>query len=109
MKISIPDYLEQWYESVEYAKKTLCLAGVSPRVTLSKIFTTPKGKVWSDILFLIKLLFTIPVSNFKLGKIFSELKRVKSNCFLLRLWCHTFGDYFENHGAVGKILTHFHQ
>ena len=45
MKVSIPDLLKQWYELVEYAKKTLFLDGVSYLVTWRKIFTAPRSKV----------------------------------------------------------------
>ena len=44
MKVSIPDLLKQWYELVEYAKKTLFLDGVSYLVTWRKIFTAPRSK-----------------------------------------------------------------
>ena len=79
MKVSIPDLLKQWYELVEYAKKTLFLDGVSYLVTWRKIFTAPRSKSQSDVLAIIKLLFTVPVSNAKLERMFSKLKRVKIN------------------------------
>ena len=41
MKVSIRDLLEQWYELVEYAKKTLSLAGVLYLVKWHKILMTP--------------------------------------------------------------------
>ena len=66
MKVSILDLLEQWHESVEYAKKTFSIARVSYLVTGHKIFTTPRGKGWSHVLLIIRLLFTVPVSNAKL-------------------------------------------
>ena len=79
MKVYIPDLLKQWYELVEYAKKTLFLDGVSYLVTWRKIFTAPRSKSQSDVLVIIKLLFTVPVSNAKLERMFSKLKRVKIN------------------------------
>ena len=80
MKVSIPDHLEHWYELVEYANKALPLARVSCLATWRKIFTAPKSKGWSDVLLMIKLLLTIPVSNAKLERIFSNLKCDKTNC-----------------------------
>ena len=44
MKISIFDFLEQWYELVAYVKKTLSLTRVSYLLTWRKIFTAPKCK-----------------------------------------------------------------
>ena len=79
MKISVLDLLGKWYRLVEYAKKTLSLAGVLYLVTWRKIFTAPRSKGWSDVLVMIRLSFTVPVSNAKLERMFSELKRVKIN------------------------------
>ena len=71
--------MEQYYELVEYAKKTLTLAGVSYLVTWRKIFASPRSKGSSDVLLMIRILFTVLVSNAKLGRMFSKLKRVKTN------------------------------
>ena len=79
MKVSIPDLLEQWYELVEYARKAFSFAGVSYLVTWRKIFMAPRGKGWSDVLLMIRLLFTVPVSKAKLERMLSKLKRVKIN------------------------------
>ena len=80
MKVSIPDHLEHWYELVEHVNKALPLARVSYLAIWRKSFTAPKSKGWSDVLLMIKLLLTIPVSNAKLERIFSKLKCVKTNC-----------------------------
>ena len=55
MKVSILDLLGQWYGLVEYAKKTLSLAGVLYLVTWCKIFTAPRSKGWRDVLLMIRL------------------------------------------------------
>ena len=49
------------------------------RVTWRKLFTTPRKAEWEEILTLIRLLFTIPISNAKLERLFSKLKRIKIN------------------------------
>ena len=46
-KVSIPDILQQWYEFVEYAKKTVSFRR-------SKIFTVTGNKGWSDVLLMIR-------------------------------------------------------
>ena len=79
MKVSIPVVLEQCHELVEYAKKTLFLARVSYLVSWRKIFTAPRRKGLSDVLVMIRLLFTVLVFNAKLERTFSELKCVKIN------------------------------
>ena len=77
--MSTTDLLEQYYELEEYAKKTLSLAGFSHLVTWRKIFTTPRSKASSNVLLMIRILFTALVSNAKLERMFSKLKRVKTN------------------------------
>ena len=74
MKVSIPDLLEQCYELVEYPKKILFLPVVSYLVTRRKIFTAPRSKAWSDVLVMISLLFTVPVSNAKLERIAFQIE-----------------------------------
>ena len=44
-----------------------------------KDFVALRTKGWSDVLLMIRLLFMVPVSNAKLERIFSKLKRVKIN------------------------------
>ena len=43
-----------------------------------KLFTSPKKNEWSDALLLVELLFSVPVSNAKLERMFSKLKRIKT-------------------------------
>ena len=43
------------------------------------MFTAPRSKGSSDVLLMIIILFTVPVSNAKLERMFSKLKRVKPN------------------------------
>ena len=47
--------------------------------TWRKISTAPRSKGWSDVLEMIRLLFTALVSDAKLEGMFSQLKRVKIN------------------------------
>ena len=47
-------------------------------VILRKIVTAPRIKGWSDVQLIIRLLFTVPVSNNKLQRMLSKMKRVKS-------------------------------
>ena len=45
---------------------------------MEKLFTSPKKNEWSDALLLVELLFSVPVSNAKLERMFSKLKRIKT-------------------------------
>ena len=60
-------------------QRRLSLAWVSYLVTWRKIFTAPRSNVSSDVLLMIRLLFTVPVSNAKLERIFFKLNSVKIN------------------------------
>ena len=95
MKVSISDLLEHWYGLVESEKKILSLARVSYIVTWRKTFKTSRSKGLSDVLLLIRLLFTVPFSKAKLERMFSRLKRVKPISVAPTLM---FGKYFENYG-----------
>ena len=79
MKPSIPNFLEECYKLVKYAKKALSFDRVSYLVTWREIFMVPRSKCWRDELLIIKLLFTVPVSIVKLERMFSKLKCVETN------------------------------
>ena len=57
------------------------LTGISYLVTWRKCFTAPRSNGWGDVLSIARLLFTVSVSNAKLDKMFSKLKRVKTNFY----------------------------
>lgn len=75
---SVPDLIEQWHKLVEYAVNFLNVNVCSYRNTWRKLFTTPNSAQWNDMLIMIRLLFTIPISNAKLERLFSKLKRIKT-------------------------------
>ena len=54
-------------------KKTFSLAVVSCLGTWRKINMAPVSKGYSDVLLMISLLLTVPVSNAKLERMFSEI------------------------------------
>ena len=78
MEVSYPEFISQWHNMLEYALKYIKLSGVSYLVTWKKLFTSPKKNEWSDALLLVELLFSIRVSNTKLERMFSKLKRIKT-------------------------------
>ena len=89
-EVSVPNLLEQWYELVEYSKKTFSLTGISYLVTYTwcKIFTRQRDKGYGDALLMIRLLFTVPMSDIKTRKNISKLKHVKTNsCCSLGVKC----------------------
>ncbi len=79
LSATVPDVLFQWHEIVDFAVETIGVIGQPYLITWRKIFSAPRSNGWEDALILIELLFTIPVSNAKLERMFSKLKRVKTN------------------------------
>ena len=62
-----------------YAKKTLFLAGVWYLVRERKFFTVTRSKGWIKVVLMVRLLFTVAVTNAKLERMFPKFKRVKTN------------------------------
>ncbi len=79
LSATLPDVLFQWHETVDFAVETIRVISQQYLITWRKIFSAPRSNGWKDALILIELLFTIPVSNAKLERMFSKLKRVKTN------------------------------
>ena len=66
VKISSVDLLNQWHDLLQYSKEFLSTGLTNYIKTWQKINSSPQFCGWKDILTLIELLFTIPVSNTKL-------------------------------------------
>ena len=78
VKALVPDLLNQWHDLLQYAREYLCVTSTPNRVWWHRIFNCPRCSIWSDVLILIELLFTIPISNAKLERMFSKLNQVKT-------------------------------
>ena len=76
--MSAADVIEQWHELLNYAREYLSLSATPYLQTWRKIFSSPRSKNWKDVLILVELLFTIPICNAKLERMFSKLKYVKT-------------------------------
>ena len=55
----------------------ICKEDSFPRQSF--VSRAPRSKGWSNVLLMIRLLFTVRVSNAKLERMFSKLKRIKTN------------------------------
>ena len=75
---SVPDVLSQWHDLLGYSIEYLSLSNTPYRETWRCIFASPRSQAWKDVLLIIELLFTIPVSNAKLERMFSKMKHVKT-------------------------------
>lgn len=75
---SVPDVINQWHSLLEYAREFLSVASTPYLSTWRKIFCSSRRDQWQDFLGLVELLFTIPICNAKLERMFSKLKFVKT-------------------------------
>ena len=69
---SVPGVLSQWHDLLEYSIEYLSLSNTLYRKTWRHIFASPRSQAWKDVLLIIEFLFTIPVSNAKLERMFSK-------------------------------------
>ena len=72
------DLIEQWHDLIEYTVKYLHPSSSDYHKCWFKIFNTTMSKHWELPLLIIGLLFTLPVSNAFVERLFSLMKRVKT-------------------------------
>ena len=73
----VADVLQQWHDLVCYTTKFLNPQKTYYRVVWHSIFESSQRSHWKLILLIVKLLFTLPVSNAKVERLFSLMNRVK--------------------------------
>ena len=70
---------QEWDDMVEYAKQYLNLVQDDYKVVWWKIFNSVDAKSWRNVLGVIELLFSLPLSNGHLERVFSQLKLIKND------------------------------
>ena len=70
---------QEWDNMVEYAKQYLNLVQDDYKVLWWKIFNSVDAKSWHNVLGVIELLFSLPLSNGHLERVFSQLKLIKND------------------------------
>ena len=70
---------EEFELVVQYAVQFISLATLDYRSAWWRIFHSPYAKDWSNALTLIQLLFSLPASNGKLERVFSEVNIIKTS------------------------------
>ena len=70
---------QEWDDMVEYAKQYLNLVQDDYKVVWWKIFNSVDAKSWHNVLGVIELLFSLPLSNGHLERVFSQLKLIKND------------------------------
>ena len=64
---------------MQYAVQFISLATLEYRAVWWRIFHAPTASEWSNVLILIQLLFSLPASNGKLERVFSQMNVMKTN------------------------------
>lgn len=77
--VNIAPTQEEWDDIVSYTKQYINLVTNSYKEVWWKLFNCPDTINWKNILSLVELIFSIPLSNGHLERCFSQLKITKSN------------------------------
>ncbi len=70
---------QEWDDMVYYAKQYLNLVTDPYRVVWWKLFNSSDSSKWRNILVLVEPIFTLPISNGRLERCFSQMKLIKTN------------------------------
>lgn len=62
---------------IEYATEYVAIASLDYRSVWWRLFHAPNSTEWSSVLKLVELLFSLPVSNGKLERVFSRASAIK--------------------------------
>ena len=76
---SATEFLLEFYDMVSYPLKYLDLSNTDYHVVWRRLFESCRRDKWKSILLQVKLLFTLPVSNAKIKKLFSLMNRIKTD------------------------------
>ena len=76
---SISNLLQQWHLLVEYVLTYLSPGVNSYCMVWHRIFESGKGKEWNLVLYVVELLFVLPVSKTKVECLFSFINRIKTD------------------------------
>lgn len=78
LQVSQLQVVDEWHDMLDYTVQYLSPSSRHYRATWYKIFHSSRAVEWQNILLLIRLLFSLPVSNAALERMFSSLGRVKT-------------------------------
>ena len=70
---------EEWDDMLDYAKRYLDLVTRNANAVWWKLFNSTSAKNWGNILRLVELLFSLPMTNGHVERVFSQLKAIKTN------------------------------
>ena len=71
------DIRSEFKAMLEYAVQFISLSTMDYKLTWWRLFNCPNSSEWKNMLFLARLLFSLPASNGKLERAFSQVKLIK--------------------------------
>ncbi|CAB3979843.1 zinc finger 862-like [Paramuricea clavata] len=71
--------LEEWHDMLSHTVNFLQSEKANYKKTWRLLFNCSYSSKWKNILLLVQLLFSVPICNAKLERLFSKLKRTKSD------------------------------
>jgi len=77
---SLSDLLDQWHDLLSYTKRFLDPSRTPYLRVWRRIFDSSRKAQWNMVLMLVELLFTIPISNAKVERLFSFMNHIKTDC-----------------------------
>ena len=78
-KVDLSLLKEEWDDMLDYSKRYLDLVTQEIHIVWWKVFNCTSAKNWANILGLVELLFSLPMSNGHVEHVFSQLKVIKTN------------------------------
>ena len=75
--VVVEELKDEFHDMITYANQFISLATMDYQSVWWSLYHAPNASSWSNILQLVRLLFTLPVSNGKLERVFSTLKLIK--------------------------------
>ena len=72
------EFVNEWHDMLDYTVQYLSPSSRHYKATWFKIFHSSRAGEWQNILLLIRVFFSLPVSNAALERMFSNLGRVKT-------------------------------
>ena len=75
--ILVANIIDEFRDMLLYATQFISLSSISYQAVWWKLFHSPNTSSWTNVLKLAQLIFSLPVSNGKLERVFSIMKNIK--------------------------------
>ena len=77
--VVVAQIVDEFHDMLLYATQFISLSSTNYQAVWWKLFHSPNASDWTNALKLARLLFSLPVSNRKLERVFSTMKNIKQS------------------------------